>query len=408
MRTDGTEGKPLYDESGRAPRETADAARECGPVQREAGGSWVVLGHEEVVQAARDAQTFSSAVSRFLQVPNGLDGAEHRAFRAALDRFFSAERMARLEPEIRQIARDLVAQTLADGERDVDIVGDFGNRFAVRAMTRWLGWPADLEGRLLAWMDANREATRSGVLERTAAVAAEYDAIIESVLAPRRGADAPGADGAEQGRDTAGDAGARDVTGEVMAARVHPPDAPEGRHLTYAELVSLLRNWTAGDLGSIALSLGVILAGLTEQPSVAQRVREGASAAEVEAIVDEFLRIDDPFVANRRVATCPVELGGRRIEAGERVRLHWTAANRDPRTFPDVEAFDAEGNAADNLVWGTGPHVCPGRPLAMLELRVVVEEVLAAADLLDVTGGERTLAPNGGWSALTVRLRPRA
>ena len=53
-------------------------------------------------------------------------------------------------------------------------------------------------------------------------------------------------------------------------------------------------------------------------------------AGGVEAAVEEILRTDDPFVSNRRVATCPVDLGGRDVAQGDRVLLNWTAANRDP------------------------------------------------------------------------------
>jgi hypothetical protein len=54
-------------------------------------------------------------------------------------------------------------------------------------MTRWLGWPGELEPTLLEWMVDNQAATRSGTLETTAAVARRYDEIIQSVLEPGRG-----------------------------------------------------------------------------------------------------------------------------------------------------------------------------------------------------------------------------
>lgn len=71
-----------------------------------------------------------------------------------------------------------------------------------------------------------------------------------------------------------------------------------------------------------------------------------------EAVLDEFLRLDNPFVSNRRITACPVDLGGEGLLAGRRVRIHWTDANRDPWVFS--EAFDPQGHAADNLVWGLG------------------------------------------------------
>lgn len=397
---------PTYDERGRDPRAASDAARPGGPVQRTAAGEWVVLGHDEAAAVARDAGTFSSAVSRFLQVPNGLDGAEHAAFRAALDGFFSPEEMERAEPDLRGIARDLSAEIVAragdgpDGPVDaVDAVGDIGAVLAVRAQCRWLGWPAELEPRLLAWMDANHAASRDGSLDRTAAVAAEFDEIIASVVDPRRGGAAPG-----EVADDVPD----DVTTRLLLRRVSPPDAPQGRPLTEAEVVSVLRNWTGGDLGSIALCVGVLLTALAGLPEVQDRIRAGMERRDLAALVDELLRIDDPFVSNRRVATCPASIGGADIAAGDRVRLHWTSVNRDERTFAEPSALDPAGHADANLVWGTGPHVCPGRPLATLELCIAVEELLRVAELRPAHGAdaEREIAPVGGYAVAPVTVVP--
>jgi len=79
---------------------------------------------------------------------------------------------------------------------------------------------------------------------------------------------------------------------------------PYEKELTEIEIVSILRNWTGGDLSSIALCVGVIIAYLTEHSTLVEQI-SNASDAEVEAIIDEILRIDNPFVSNRRVTTCP-------------------------------------------------------------------------------------------------------
>src|SRR5699024_5941294 len=165
--------------------------RAMGPLARTPQGTWVVLGHEEAMAVATDHETFSSAVSRFLQVPNGLDGTEHAAFRAVTDPFFDRARMRALEPTVRRIATELLEELLADVGpvgTEIDAVAALGAVFAVRAQTAWLGWPSRLEPELLQWMVDNHEASRSGELARTAEVAERFDAIIRSVVAPRWGA----------------------------------------------------------------------------------------------------------------------------------------------------------------------------------------------------------------------------
>ena len=84
---------------------------------------------------------------------------------------------------------------------------------------------------------------------------------------------------------------------------------------------------------------------------------------ELDLVIDEVLRIDDPFVSNRRVTTRAVDLVGVRLPAGAPVKLHWTSANRDECVFSDPDAFDPAGHASDNLVYGDRTPCLP-RPAA--------------------------------------------
>lgn len=371
--------------AGRDLRAYTDELRPDHPVVRNTAGEWVLLRHADVAAAALDDAAFSSGVSRHLQVPNGLDGEEHAAFRAVLDPFLSAEALVPFEPVFGRIATELAAS--APRGVSIDAVTDIGARFAVRGQSAWLGWPPELEDRLVAWVAENHAATRSGDRLWTQDVAEAFDELILSVLEPRREAAA----GDEPG----------DVTVELMRARVH------GRPLTDDEMVSVLRNWTGGDLGSIALCVGVLVHHLASHPALQDRLRAGVRDAEFDAVIDEILRIDDPFVSNRRITACPVTVAGVEIAAGERVKLHWTSANRDEAVFGDPDRFDPEGNAAHNLVYGTGRHVCPGRLLATLELRIALRALLAATSSITLDPqrpAEREVAPVGGWASVPVVL----
>jgi len=378
-------GEPVEIDTGQADqREVYDALRARCPVAHE-DGAWVVLRHAEVVAAATDPATFSSAAGTRRAIPNSLDGAEHAAYRAVVDRYLTVERVAREEPQCRAHAAAIIDALPRD--TTVKTIGGIGVPYAVRSQSAWLGWPAALEDELVAWMQDNHAATRSGDRARTAGVADRFDQMIHRLLDERRGRP-PG-----------------DVTGELLG------EAVDGRPLTDYEIVSILRNWTAGDLGSLATSVGVIVHFLAANPAVQREVRalvEAGDRSGVEAAVEEILRIDDPFVANRRVATRAVELGGEAIAAGERLLLNWTAANRDPLVFGDPDEYDPAGHAADNLVFGIGPHVCPGRELTLMELRVVVEELLARTTWIEPAPDRpavRETPPVGGWARVPVVLR---
>lgn len=362
---------------------------EPGPPQRCPIGptgvpGWRVTRHADVRRVVEDAATFSSAVSRFLQIPNGLDGADHARFRPLVESFFTPARMTDLGPTL----RDLAATAVAALPRDTPIepVADLARPYAVRATCAWLGWPASLEPTLLAWMRDNHAATRSADHERTAAVAARFTAIIAELTRVRR----------EAGRGAPDD-----VTTELVRSRV------DDRPLADEEIVSILRNWTAGDIASVALSAGAIVRQLADRPDVQDDVRRRRhDPGALDRAIDELLRIDDPFVSNRRVATTEAELGGTRIDVGDRLEVMWPAANRDPAPFVDPDAYLPEDHAPHNLVWGAGPHVCPGRPLATLELRVLLEEVLDATERIEPAGPVvREEPPLGGHASAPVVLR---
>ncbi len=363
-----------------------DAQRQTCPVVREGDGSVTLLAHFDVRAAALDAETFSSAVSAHRALPNSLDGAEHRAYRRLIDAYLTDAEVAAQEPQCREHAAAIV-DALPRGVT-VRTVLDIGTPYAVRVQSTWLGWPTEIERELVDWVAANREATRSGERARMAQVAEDFDAVISRLLDARR------------------DGSVDDVTSRLMNDRV------DGRPLQHAEIVSILRNWTAGDLSSLAACVGVIVHHLATDVALQGYLRQlvaGDRVREFEDAVEEILRIDDPFVSNRRVTTRDVVVGGESIAAGTRVVLNWTAANRDPEAFPDPDAFNPDGHAAANLVFGIGPHVCPGRALTLMELRVIAWELLARTTRIGLSAERdpvREIAPVSGWAKVPIVLDP--
>jgi cytochrome P450 len=94
----------------------------------------------------------------------------------------------------------------------------------------------------------------------------------------------------------------------------------------------------------------------------------------IESAVEEVLRYDSPVQSIERIAAQDVELNGKRIRKGERVRWFIGAANRDPRRFPDPDTFDIARSPNPHVAFGRGVHLCLGAPLARLEARLVFSE----------------------------------
>jgi cytochrome P450 len=355
--------------------------RQC-PVARSEYLHWSVFRHADVMRILEDHETFSSRVSGHLSVPNGMDPPEHSAFRAVIEPYFNAARMAEFAAPCRAIAVELVDR-LPRGEA-LDLMPTLGEEFALRIQCAFMGWPEGLHEPLRTWNASNRAATLSGDRAATADVALEFDGFIRAELDRRRaaGGQVPG-----------------DVTARLLAERVG------GRPLSDEQIVSIVRNWTVGELGTIASCVGILAHALAARPALQQELRGRPDL--LDAAIDELLRSDAPLIANRRVTTRAVELGGREIGAGERLTLIWASANRDETVFGDPDALRLDREPGLNLLYGAGIHACPGAPLARLELRVLMEELLGHTRALSPVAGRpaiRARYPAGGFSSVPVRL----
>ena len=343
----------------------------------------LVLRHDEVSRVLQDHHTFSNVVSARLTVPNGMDPPVHTEYRRVNDRYFRPDLMAAFEPTCRRIAVELV--DALPSEVAVDVMDHLARDFALRVQSVFLGWPAELEEPLRAWTRTNHEATRAQDRGAMAAVAVEFDGFIRELLTTRRAAGAAAPD---------------DLTTRLLSEEVGD------RQMTDDELVSLLRNWTVGELSTIAASVGILAHYLAEHPPVQQLLRNDPTL--IGAANDEILRIHAPLIANRRVARAPVELGGRTLAAGDRIAVVWASANRDEAVFGDPDEFRLDRDPALNLLYGAGIHVCPGAPLARLELRVLVEVLLAHTDTLtpapDGVPPVRAEYPGSGFDSVSLIL----
>jgi cytochrome P450 len=97
----------------------------------------------------------------------------------------------------------------------------------------------------------------------------------------------------------------------------------------------------------------------------------------VPTAVEEMLRWASSTPYNRRTVTRDVEVGAQMLRAGDKVTLWWASANRDEREFAEPNRFDIARTPNRHLAFGHGPHFCLGARLARLEIRVLLEELLA-------------------------------
>jgi cytochrome P450 len=359
-------------------RKTYDRMREQCPVAHSTLMEWSLFRHADVAAVLADPATFINT-SRFPAIPNGLNAPEHGPYNTALAKFFSKEPMATLEPDARAIGTALLEPLLKRTE--VEFIDAFVTTFVFRTLCALLGWPADQWQQLARWVEGNAQVAVSGDAVAGKTLAEDFAALVRANLqAHRTAAQAPVA-----------------ATARLLQVEVN------GARLSDADIVTVLRNWVAGH-GTTADALGIVVMHLARNADLQEQLR--MSPALIPAAIEEVLRNDGPLVANRRTTTRAVEIHGQAIPQDASLSLMWIAANRDPRAFAEADAIKLDRDNTASLVWGQGIHLCIGAPLARLEMRVALEELLARTTRFALTPDTpvRKVYPGNGLAALHLRF----
>lgn len=101
-----------------------------------------------------------------------------------------------------------------------------------------------------------------------------------------------------------------------------------------------------------------------------------ADSGMIETAVEEFLRYESPIQSAARIAMEDIEIGGQRIDKGQRVTLMLGAANRDRERFSNPDRLDITREDNRHLSFGFGPHFCLGSALARVEGQAVIGTVV--------------------------------
>jgi cytochrome P450 len=199
---------------------------------------------------------------------------------------------------------------------------------------------------------------------------ARLDAYVDRRLdaAVRRVVAASGpAGGGDQG---AGRAGGGDAFARIAAASI------EGRPLTRLEQVGLANLILAGGRDTVIHILCGALWHLAGDATARRALR--ADPSRLQLAIEEYLRYLSPNTGMERRATTDVAGEWGSARAGEIVILGWGPANHDPSAFEAPGDIRLDRRPNPHLAFGSGPHTCIGIHLARLEVRVFLEELLAA------------------------------
>lgn len=150
---------------------------------------------------------------------------------------------------------------------------------------------------------------------------------------------------------------------------------------------------------------GGVLA-LNQNPGEYDKLR--ANPALIPKMVPEIIRWQSPVAHMCRTAVKPVELGGKQIQAGDKVVMWYISGNRDDSMIktPDKFLIDRP-NPRQHLSFGYGIHRCVGNRLGEMQLNILWEEILKRFDRIEVTSEPSYLRSNfiHGITDLPVIIR---
>lgn len=345
-------------------------------------GHWVLTRARDILAVQEEAVLFST---RGMLIPNiprpypapplDFDPPEHAAWRMLLSPAFSPKVVKEIEDELRAIVRGIVAEIKPRGE--CEFVRDVAGNLPVVAFLRMMDLPLEDGEQLAAPVDVIVSTNDPDKLTEARLKLKSY---VEAVVAERQ----------LQPRD--------DLISKLLASKVGGHQVPQDH---VVGMVALALN---GGLDTTKNLLSHCCRFLAMHPGHVWQLRERPELVPI--AVEELVRRH--AIANTgRLVTSDCEVRGVLLKAGDQIVGVNTLANLDDETVPDPMGVDfGRQTPIPVATFGNGPHRCPGNILARRELRVWLEEWLAAIPEFELNPDrppEMTIGANNRVVSLPLR-----
>ncbi|MYB04758.1 MAG: cytochrome P450 [Gemmatimonadetes bacterium] len=359
--------------------------REIEPVHwNERFSLWLVTGYDELVWILRHNELFSSAVIRDAAAPPyppvdpadvplfdeirdfradqlvEKDRPEHFDQRSVVHGYFTPKAMEKWRPFVRAAVEELLDDIQPKGA--MDVLTELAAPLPVRIIAEMMGVPYEDRDRLRAMADGilyiNRgEPYRFRPLVEAIRGIVDYAApLVEERI---------GGEGSDFISVLAG--------GETCGVFT--------RHQVLVNTGLLL---FAGHETTMNLICNGLLS-LIRHPEQWERLRADPEGM-ARLATEECLRYDPPVKSTQRIVAEDVDLGGRTMRKGQRIRWIMAAANRDPEVFSRADEFDIGRQPNPHLSFGSGIHYCLGATLARVEGQEVFRALAERFERFELAG----------------------
>ena len=276
---------------------------------------------------------------------------KHTRLRSLVAKAFNRNKIEGMRPAVERITQqllDAIDEKVKSGE-NFDLIADYAEPLPVKIIADLLGFPESEEHLLRPWSQSivkMYEVNPSEQYQIEAKKAAgEFAEYVRNLAEHRK---------TNPGQDLITDLAMVEENGEKLNS-----------HELVATCVLLLN---AGHEASVnAFGNGMVAA--LERPDQAELLRKNSRAI-TDTALEEFMRFDAPLHLFERTATVDTELGGVKIEKGQKIAALIGSANRDSSVFERADEMDLTRDPNPHIGFGAGIHFCLGAPLARLEMSV--------------------------------------
>ncbi len=320
---------------------------------------WILSRYDDVVEAARDGETFSSTAGNMIDELPGRAGAtlgttdppRHDRLRALSQAAFARKNLDRMVEPTTEIA-DRALDRICAG-RDFEFINDFSSQITVGLLFRVMGLPArdhaEIRRKVILAVSTDK-----AVKGRTAEHIAAFKELSDF------------------------------LTAEVEKRRARPTDdlithlaeaEIDGDRLSEREVVLTTATFVMAGVESLSSFMSMFALNLHDHPQARRRL--AADPSLVAPAIEESLRFNTSAQRFKRVVMREKELHGQRLKVGDKVALAFGSANRDERKFPDPDTYDIDRRPSGHLGFGSGKHFCLGAQMARLVTEIAMRRFLA-------------------------------
>ena len=365
---------------------------------------WAITKHRDIHEISTQPDKFLSDPllvlqpepeemdDRFPKTLIQMDPPRHRIFRKLISQRFKPHALARLEPDIQRIGKEIVDDLVQEEFGECDFVQRVSAPLPIAVIAWLLGVPREDWNLLFEWTNkiigaADPEFQEEGKDPREMAQSTmvELFTYMAKLLEDKK-------------KHPTDDLATLFTQMEVDGKKLELMD-----QLAWCLIIIIAGNETTRNGTS-----GGMLAFVEHQDQLRKLQAEPHL---MKSAVEEVVRWSTPIIHFARTAACDYELRGKKIRKGDALGLFYASANRDEDVFDDPFAFRIDRMPNRHLGFGIGEHFCVGSHLARLEIEIAYKHLLPRIEEIELAGPVSRLhsALVGGVKHLPIRykLKPR-